>query len=68
MKGISLGLQFNPRSTLSDADFTTFQTLVADAPTLSNADAADITAYTTDLETARGLIGAAYGFQNIEMW
>ncbi|MGC6510061.1 MAG: DUF4856 domain-containing protein [Myxococcota bacterium] len=68
MKGISLGLQFNPRSTLSDNDFSTFHNLVGDAPTLPNAGNTNISNYIGDLESARSIIGSAYGFQNIDMW
>ncbi|MFW5926116.1 MAG: DUF4856 domain-containing protein, partial [Myxococcota bacterium] len=58
MKGFALGLQFNPRSPLSDEDFTTLHTLIGDAPVLEEAGAAD---YRDDLLAARDLLQQAYG-------
>jgi hypothetical protein len=62
MKGFALGLQFNPHSPLSDADFAQMHTLMADQPVLPTADQATRDAYAADLRTARTLIGNAYGF------
>jgi hypothetical protein len=62
LKGFALGLQFNPRSPMSDADFATFHGLVGDAPVLSTASQSDIDAYIADLVSARTLMGTAYSF------
>jgi hypothetical protein len=62
LKGFALGLQFNPRSPLSSADFGAFHSLVGNAPVLPTADPAEISAYAADLLTARTLIGETYGF------
>ncbi len=70
MKGFALGLQFNPKSQLSDADFLTLHTLLADAPVLADANPAARTAYVTSLTQARTLLANAYGFAtvNVENW
>jgi hypothetical protein len=67
MKAFSLGLQFNRLSVLSDADFTSVQTLMRVAPEL---DAANIDAYKADLITARDLLQTAYQFdaENAANW
>lgn len=57
-KGFALALQFNPRSPLSDADFTLLHELLGTAPVLSGESALD--AYANDLRSARSLLGAAY--------
>lgn len=62
MKGFALGLQFNPRASLTSADFALFHDLVGDAPVLADAEQADIDQYKDDLVAARQLIGDAYGF------
>ncbi|QDG53064.1 DUF4856 domain-containing protein [Persicimonas caeni] len=67
MKGFALGLQFNPHSMLSDADFEQFHTLVGDAPVLADADQADIDQYKADLIAARQLLGDAYGFADANL-
>ncbi|MGM0555387.1 MAG: DUF4856 domain-containing protein [Myxococcota bacterium] len=61
-KAFALGLQFNPRMSLSDADFAELHELLGDAPVLADADQADIDQYKADLVTARQLIGDAHGF------
>ncbi len=61
LKGFTLGLQFNPRSPLHD-DFAAFHDLLGQAPVLSDADPAAVTAYAEALLSARALLGAAYGF------
>ncbi len=62
LKGFALGLQFNPRSRLSDAQFAAIHSLIGDAPVLPNADAADIAAYEQGLLEARDIMQTAYGF------
>lgn len=59
LKGFAIGLQFNPRSPLSDADFAKIHELIGDAPVVSAAEAA---AYATKLREARGIFQRAYGF------
>lgn len=68
MKGFGLGLQFNPRSQLSDADFVTLHDLMRDAPALPGD--VDLDAYREDLLAARDLMGSAYGFadSNLTAW
>lgn len=62
MKGFALGLQFNPRSPLTDADFASMQQLMRDAPVLPGADAAEISSYRDDLLAARTILANAYDF------
>jgi len=59
LKGSSLGLQFNPRSPLSSADFVAFHESVGDRPAL---DVADFTDYRASLIEARAILATAYGF------
>ncbi|EWH12124.1 cadherin [Catenovulum agarivorans DS-2] len=59
LKGFLLGLQFNPASPLSDADFTIVNDLVGDKPDVSLAGKAN---YITGLETARTKLQTAYAF------
>ena len=59
LKGFLLGLQFNPASPLSDADFVAVNNLVGDQPDFS---VTGKTAYITGLETARTTLQVAYGF------
>jgi hypothetical protein len=70
LKGFALGLQFNPRSPISDADFVTFHTLVGDKPVLADASAGARTAYVQSLILARDIFAQSYGFanQNVEGW
>lgn len=63
-KAFALGLQFNPRMSLSDSDFAQLHELLADAPVLPDAEQADIDQYRDDLVAARQLIGDAYGFSD----
>jgi len=58
-KGFALGLQFNPRSPLSDADFALVHELLGDAPVLTGSS--ELEAYAEDLREARAILGAAYG-------
>lgn len=62
MKGFALGLQFNPHSPVSDADFAELHRLLRDAPVLATSDSNTIEQYKSDLRAARALIGDAYGF------
>ncbi len=70
LKGFALGLQFNPRSPLTKAQFAQLHGLIGDAPTLPDATAPEIEAYRADLEAARALLGESYGFAaaNLEGW
>ena len=60
LKGFALGLQFNPDSPLSDAEFARLHTLLRDAPVLPGDPGEG--SYADDLLEARDLLGAAYGF------
>lgn len=62
LKGFALGLQFNPRSPVTDAKFVELHDLIGDAPVLPSADAAVISDYKTKLIAARKLLADAYGF------
>lgn len=70
LKGFALSFQFNPRSPLSDADFEQLHTLLQDAPVLSDAPEAQITAYKDKLNQARELLKTAYSFDdaNVQAW
>jgi hypothetical protein len=83
MKGFALGLQFSPVSPFraSDsalADLKNVLALMGDGPVLADgsqagavgADLSRIDAYAEDLLTARGLLAAAYGFdeENVANW
>lgn len=67
MKGFALGLQFNPRKTISDADFAMLHDLLGDAPALTTNAAGG---YRDDLLAARDLLGTVYGFDaaDLEAW
>lgn len=67
LKGFSLNLQFNPRSPLSESDFTMVQQKIGMKPALN---AADVAAYTTELQAARDILQAAYHFdaENVSGW
>ncbi|WP_053084597.1 DUF4856 domain-containing protein [Catenovulum maritimum] len=62
LKGFFLGLQFNPRSPLSDADFVTVNNLIGDKPVTDFTDTAAKAAYLADLVTARNTLRDAYGW------
>ena len=62
LKGFALGLQFSPFSPLSEDDFAELHRLVADAPVLRDAPAAEQDAYRAALRQARTLLGDAYDF------
>ena len=67
MKGFALGLQFNPYSKITDAQFEQIHTLMGDKPVLTQAD---VEAYRADLLTARDIIQTALSFdaENVEKW
>lgn len=63
MKGFALIFQFNPRSPVSDEDFVRIHELLGDAPVLPNSTGGRTAEeYRQDLREARGIIGAAFGF------
>ncbi len=70
LKGFALGLQYNPRAKLSNADFTKLHELIGDRPVLVTAPEAERTAYAAKLVEARELLRKAYGFSqaNTEGW
>ncbi|WP_017445001.1 DUF4856 domain-containing protein [Gayadomonas joobiniege] len=61
LKGFLLGLQFNPRSPLSDTDFAQVNTLVGNQPVTVQVEQ---TAYLEALISARDILQAAYGFDS----
>ena len=67
MKGFALGLQYNPKSGLTDAEFDTLHVHLKDAPVL---DATTVGDYITLLEGARDLLQGAYSFNadNAKNW
>lgn len=67
MKGFALGLQFNPRSDLSLAQFTQLHTWMGDAPVLPNRPTEDIQAYKVKLSQIRSLLQTTYGFDVANM-
>jgi hypothetical protein len=83
MKGFALGLQFSPASPFRVSDESTESlksvlALLGDGPVLADgsqagkvgSDLARVEAYDADLLTARGLLQAAYGFdeENVQNW
>ena len=67
MKGFALGLQFNPHSPLSDADFELVHSLMGDEPVLPNAADGVIQDYRDALIEARGILGDSYEFDEANM-
>ena len=67
LKGFALGLQFNPYSPVTDAQFEEIHTLLKDAPVL---DAAEVAAYQTAIMSARDILQTAYDFDatNVAGW
>jgi hypothetical protein len=61
-KGFALGLQFNPRSRLSDDDFAALHAHLGDAPVLPG-DPEAVTEARAGLRAARALLGEAYGLE-----
>jgi hypothetical protein len=71
LKGFALSFQFNPRSPMSEEDFTALHAAIGDAPVgASPTLPSDDPAYRTQLIDARTLIGDAYDFDeaNILGW
>ncbi len=68
LKGFALGLQFNPYSPITDAQFEEIHTLIGNAPIIT--DAADVTGYRADLKTARDILASALSFdvENVANW
>jgi hypothetical protein len=69
LKGFLVSLQFNPRSPLTEADLIEANTLIGDAPVLTN-DNGEVADYLDDLISARDILEAAYGFdsENVANW
>jgi hypothetical protein len=67
LKGFSLGLQFNPKAILSDADFDKFQALIGEQPVLAHSDAQSVENYKKNLIAAREIMAKAYGFSEINV-
>lgn len=70
LKGFALGLQFNPRSPLSDEDFAEIHDLIGDQPVLESATEDEQSAYAEALEAARAILGDAYEFaaEDVNNW
>lgn len=68
MKAFSLGLQFNPRMTLSASEFEQIQTLMREAPVLPGET--DFETYQDELVDARDILESAYGFDSddVQNW
>ncbi|WP_157465907.1 DUF4856 domain-containing protein [Colwellia sp. TT2012] len=68
LKGFALGLQFNPYSPMTDAQFEAMHMYLKDAPVLVGA--ADVTAYQADLIKARDILQTALSFDadNVAGW
>lgn len=62
LKGFALSLQFNPRSSLTDADFEALHASIGDRPALGSHSGEERAAYADDLRTARTILAQAYGF------
>jgi hypothetical protein len=67
LKGFALGLQFNPFSSITTAQFEEIHTLIGNSPVL---DSTAVAAYQANLLTARGIIADALSFdaENVENW
>jgi hypothetical protein len=68
LKGFALGLQFNPYSPMTDAQFEAMHVLLKDAPVLVGA--ADITEYQVGLLEARDILQTALSLDadNVANW
>ncbi|MBX3269384.1 MAG: DUF4856 domain-containing protein [Sandaracinaceae bacterium] len=62
MKGFAFAFQYNPRSPITAPQFAMIHALLGDAPVLPAAGDAAVAAYRVALRQARGIIGAAFGF------
>jgi hypothetical protein len=69
LKGFALGLQFNPNSPLTDANFELFHQKIGDAPVLPNSTttAQQITDYKTAIKEAKAILKSAYSFNDANM-
>ena len=73
MKGFAIGLQFNPNSPVTDAQFAEIQGYMGIEPVLlanGSTDMTAVNAYLADLRKARDLLQTAYSFDaaNVENW
>jgi hypothetical protein len=73
MKGFALGLQFNPHSPITDAQFAEIHSYLGQKPVLmpfGSADKTDVTAYIVALEKARDVLQSALSFdaENVANW
>jgi hypothetical protein len=73
MKGFALGLQFNPHSPITDAQFAEIHGYFGQKPVLlpfGSADRTAVTAYIADLEKARDILEAALSLdaENVANW
>jgi hypothetical protein len=62
LKGFALSLQFNRRSPLEASDFVLLHDRIGTRPVLPGASNTELADAAADLRAARGLLGAAYGF------
>lgn len=67
LKGVALSFQFNPRSSLTAAQFADLHTKIGQAPVLPNRPQPDIDAYRAALLAARDILKSAYGFADANM-
>jgi hypothetical protein len=73
MKAFALGLQFNPHSPLTDAQFAQIHVYFGQKPVLlqfGSVDKTAVTAYIADLEKARDVLQTALSFDatNVANW
>jgi hypothetical protein len=73
MKGFALGLQFNPHSPITDAQFAEIHGYFGQKPVLlpfGSVDRTAVTAYIADLEKARDILEAALSLdaENVANW
>ena len=73
MKGFALGLQFNPHSPITDAQFAQIHTYMGQKPVVmafGSNDKTAVTAYIADLKKARDVLQAALSFDatNVANW
>jgi len=68
LKGFALGLQFNPYSPMTDAQFEAMHVLLKDAPVLVGAT--EVATYQSDLIKARDILQTALSFdaENVTGW
>lgn len=70
LKGFALGLQFNPRSKVSEAKFAELHQNLGTAPVSPKGSATEISDYKKNLEDARKILADAYEFDeaNVTGW